>query len=197
MRLFPEPRDVTARPELRFDPANTEGKVFLGLIGADVKTDKRSGQRAARGGHLIGYGDDRHICTVAGSRAGKGRSLLINNMLTYPGSMIVVDPKGDLAVETAHHRSQSLKQRVIVLDPYEAGGDELAPFRGSFNPLKAVTPDDPDTAVVAASLIADALIVSSGERDPHWAETGKQFLEAVILHVACSSDFKDDDRRAG
>lgn len=194
IRRFPSPADIAANHDLRFDPANTDGKIFLGLIGAEVKTHKTTGQRAAFGGNLIGYGDDRHICTVAGNRAGKGRSLLINNLLTYPGSVIVVDPKGDLASETAHHRARSLGQRVVVLDPYAAGGEELAEFRGAFNPMRAVRAEDPDTAVVAASLIADALIVSSGERDPHWAETGKQFLEAVILHVATSPDFSDDDR---
>lgn len=193
-RRFPSSSDIAARPELRFDPENKDGKVFLGLVGAQVRADSETGQRAAFGGTLIGYGDDRHVCTVAGNRAGKGRSLLINNLLTYHGSAIVIDPKGDLAAETAHHRATALGQRVVVLDPYAAGGEELASYRSSFNPLRSVSDADPDTAVVAASLIADALIVSSGERDPHWAETGKQFLEAVILHVATAPDFSDDER---
>lgn len=52
-------------------------------------------------GHLIGLEDDRHIITVAGSRSGKGVSMIIPNLLFYRGSVLVIDPKGELASITA------------------------------------------------------------------------------------------------
>ena len=46
---------------------------------------------------MIGWKDDRHALTVAGTRAGKGASLIVPNLLLYPGSVLAIDPKGELA----------------------------------------------------------------------------------------------------
>ncbi len=68
-------------------------------------------------GRLIGRADDRHMITVAGARAGKSSTVLIPNLKRYPGSCIVLDPKGELARATAARRTE-LGQRVFVLDPF-------------------------------------------------------------------------------
>src|SRR3990172_9445681 len=52
----------------------------------------------------VGYGDDRHVCLVSGSRGGKGTSSIINNLCLWPGSVVVVDPKGENATVTAARR---------------------------------------------------------------------------------------------
>ena len=58
-------------------------------------------------GRYVGHADDRHILTVAGSRAGKGVSLIVPNLLHWPGSCIAIDPKGELATITASRRSSA------------------------------------------------------------------------------------------
>ena len=73
-----------------------------------------------------GWSDNRHVVTVAGSRAGKGTSAIIPNLLRYTGSVVCVDPKGENASVTAAHRGSSgtgeygkgLGQDVYVLDPF-------------------------------------------------------------------------------
>ena len=57
-----------------------------------------------RDGRLIGWNDDRHVMTIAGSRAGKGVSLIVPNLLLYEGSALVIDPKGENARITAGRR---------------------------------------------------------------------------------------------
>ena len=42
----------------------------------------------------ISYKGDRHLLTVAPTRAGKGTTQIIPNLLTYEGSTLVIDPKG-------------------------------------------------------------------------------------------------------
>ena len=60
-----------------------------------------------------------HATLVAGSRSGKGRSIIVPNLLGgYQGSALVVDPKGELANLTATFRA-ALGQRVAVLDPFQ------------------------------------------------------------------------------
>lgn len=78
-----------------------------------------------RGGRLVGWKDDRHVMTIAGSRAGKGVSLIIPNLLLYEDSALVIDPKGENARITARRRgteADGLGQDVYVLDPFGVSG---------------------------------------------------------------------------
>jgi type IV secretion system protein VirD4 len=136
-------------------------------------------------GRAVGHDDDRHIVTVAGSRAGKGRSAIVPNLLRWPGSCVVNDPKGENATLSAAIRSQRPGHRVAVVDPCHAASvpDDL---RVSFNPLDLID-GDADDAIDIASAIGDAMMVDSGDgKDVHWTESARQILEALILHVATS-----------
>jgi type IV secretion system protein VirD4 len=67
-------------------------------------------------GRYLGYLDDRSLVTIAGARAGKTSTVLEPNLYLYPGSMLVLDPKGELS-RTAHLR-RALGHQVFVLDPF-------------------------------------------------------------------------------
>lgn len=75
-------------------------------------------------GHPVGSRDDRHVLIVCGNRGGKGVSYLVPNLLTWPGSVLVIDPKGGNAMVTARRRGQGsayakgMGQTVHILDPY-------------------------------------------------------------------------------
>jgi type IV secretion system protein VirD4 len=124
--------------------------------------------------------DDRHVVTVAGSRAGKGRSLILPNLATWPGSVVAIDPKGELAAKTARWRAQGLKQQVYVLDPYGVSG-----FKGqSYNPLSDLDPAA-KTFLDDLSLVADALILDD-PKDRHWTDAAKNLVRTIILYMYAS-----------
>lgn len=137
-------------------------------------------------GDPTGIEDNRHIVTVAGSRAGKGTSLIVPNLLSYPGSVVVIDPKGENAALTARHRATFSNHRVIVLDPFnEARQPEE--LRGAYNPLDLIDPLA-DDAIDLAGALASALVMRSNDKDAHWDESAKQIIEALILHVCETED---------
>lgn len=144
---------------------------------------------------LIGIADNRHVLSVAGSRAGKSVQL-VGNLIHYKGSVLVIDPKGELASTTAVRRGkgsekiEGLDQKVVVLDPFNRTAPWVEPYRASFNPLTLLQPDS-ETIVEDAGLIADALVVSSSSGDPHFDDSARNFIEGVLLHVASSSIYKD------
>jgi type IV secretory pathway TraG/TraD family ATPase VirD4 len=111
----------------------------------------------------IGYRDDRHICLVSGSRGGKGTSIIINNLCFWPGSAVVIDPKGENATVTAARRGQGgahcegLGQAVHVLDPFKAAQVDDS-YRSAFNPLDALDPQA-EESIDEASRLANALVV--------------------------------------
>lgn len=176
---FEDPSAIGASASLRYEPH----KLFLGVIGAAVSRAS-NGERFAQGGQLVGVADDRHVITVAGSRAGKGRAAIIPNMLRYAGSVLAIDPKGELALATAAVRA-GLGQRVCVLDPFGTTGAACEAYRAGFNPLALMRPD---SMIEDAVLIADALVVSGGN-DPHWDESARTLIEGVILEVATAERF--------
>lgn len=132
--------------------------------------------------HIFMADDDRHLVTIAGSRAGKGRSLIIPNLLSYPGSAICIDPKGENAAVTARYRHDVLKQDVVILDPFGVLKDtpSVKEFRGSFNPFEWIRGDDPE-AIDDVNSLADAIIVRDSDKDPHWNESARAFLKGVML----------------
>lgn len=156
------PEEIATAPSLAWDPT----KILLGQVN----------------GTAIGIGDDRHMVTVAGSRAGKGVSAIVPNLILYEGSVLAIDPKAELAAITARRRAEGLGQKVFVLDPFHRAPDWVAPYKASYNPLSILKPDSL-TIVEDAGLIADALVIAGGT-DPHWDDSARNFIEGLVLHVA-------------
>lgn len=132
-------------------------------------------------GRLIGRDDDRHMVTVAGSRAGKSSTVLIPNLRRYPGSVVVLDPKGELARATAAHRAR-MGQRVFVLDPFGETGVPTA----SHNPFSELGMGKPEHVAADAAQLADALIVGNA-KDPHWTDSAKNLVRGMVLHLLDTS----------
>lgn len=138
----------------------------------------------------IGWDDDRGFLTVAGSRSGKGRSAIIPNLLTWPGSALVIDPKGTNAAVTAARRGQGggrvtafLGQDVYVVDPFR-----IVPgvTPSSFNPLAAIDVASSEFAEEIA-LLADALVVQEADGDSsHWDESARILLSGLLTYLVKS-----------
>ena len=170
------PDNILASNLLNYDPDNPGAKILIGAMG-----DK-----------LIGIEDDRHVLTVAGSRAGKSVTL-IGNLAFYRGSVLATDPKGELASKTAKRRA-ALGQKVYVLDPFGRANGAAQSFRAAYNPMTVLRLDNP-YIVEDAALIADGLVIRSAqEKDPHWDESAKTFITGVLLYVATSDLFRDTER---
>lgn len=149
-----------------------------------------------KAGRYYGHKDDRHVLTVAGSRAGKGVSLVIPNLLLWPGSALVIDPKGELATLTASRRSASGSPwavpmtpgqgEVYALDPFErVTGDARQFAHAAFNPMAEL---DPATGpgLDLAYQIADALIIQSEGDGAHWTQGALALLRVLILYVSAT-----------
>lgn len=141
----------------------------------------------------IGYADDRHVCLVSGSRGGKGTTVILNNLISWPGSVVCIDPKGENATIAATRRgpgstyASGMGQAVHVLDPFRTA-DVPDDLRSRFNPLDTIDPES-DEAIDEAARIADALIVPN-DKDPFWSESARSLLKGVILHVLSDEAFE-------
>jgi type IV secretion system protein VirD4 len=104
-------------------------------------------------------------------------SLIIPNLALWPGSCLVLDPKGELARKTARARRQSHGQQVIVLDPFDVSGQPSA----SCNLLDAIDLESP-RVVADMHLLLESLIITSGASDgDHWAAGARELVMALCL----------------
>ncbi len=158
-----------------------DGEVWLGRSASD---------------HLVplGFCDDRHVCLVSGSRGGKGTTSIVNNLILWPGSICVVDPKGENATITAARRGKGsthckgFGQAVKVLDPFKAAQVDDS-LRGRFNPLDALDPANEET-IDEAGRIADAVVVIHESNDPFWDESARAMVKGLILHILTAPEYE-------
>src|SRR6202049_3777032 len=151
--------------------------------------------RSGREGRMpLGYLDDRHVCLVGGSRGGKGTTSIIPALVTWPGSICVVDPKGENATITASRRGsgsshcQGLGQAGPGLDPFRHAQVDDS-LRGRFNPLDALDPAKEET-IDEVGRIADAVVVIHESNDPFWDESARAMVKALILHVLTAPEYE-------
>lgn len=153
-------------------------------------------------GQGVAFRDNRHVLICGGTRGGKGVSFIVPNLCVWPGSMVVIDPKGENAMVTARRRAggsvycEGLGQHVRILDPTGGVGrpdDGFADLKASYNPLTLIDADKAESIDIAAR-IADALIVSEGAKEPYWDDAGRGLLKFLILHVATSAEIAAKDR---
>jgi len=125
----------------------------------------------------IRYRDDRHLITIGPNGSGKSRRVLVPNLVELTHwSIVVVDPKGDLAAMTSKHR-EDRGSKIVRLNPF----DVLKLGSDGFNPLAALEPKDEDFPDDAMGL-AEALIRIEGH-DPHWSASAQEIVCALIMYV--------------
>ncbi|TCT01976.1 conjugal transfer protein TraG [Aquabacter spiritensis] len=115
-----------------------------------------------------------HVLCFAPTRSGKGVGLVVPSLLTWPGSAIVHDIKGENWQLTAGFRARH--GRVLLFDPTNAKS-------AAYNPLLEVRRGKWEVRDVQN--IADILVDPEGslEKRNHWEKTSHALLVGAILHV--------------
>ena len=125
-------------------------------------------------GDYLRHDGPEHVLCFAPTRSGKGVGLVVPTLLTWPGSCIVHDIKGENWTLTAGFRAKH--GRVLLFDPTNAKSS-------AYNPLLEVRQGEWEVRDVQN--IADILVDPEGslDRRNHWEKTSHSLLVGAILHV--------------
>ena len=153
--------------------SHPEPRIFLG------RSKKRFDSRPRN----VGVLSDTHMVTFGMPGAGKSVFVLYNNCSIWPGSMLVLDPKGELARNTISARTNH-HSRCRILDPY--GVEELRghhdALKCGFNPLAEIDLKEPGAAGIINGIAEGCVIPSSDSSHSYWTEGSQLILAGTIAH---------------
>ena len=131
-------------------------------------------------GYLRHDGPD-HVMAFAPTRSGKGVGLVVPTLLSWPGSAVIHDIKGENWALTAGWRSRF--SHCLLFNPTD-------PASAKYNPLLEVRRGINEVRDVQN--IADVLVDPEGalERRNHWEKTSHSLLVGAILHVLYAEEDK-------
>ena len=134
-------------------------------------------KRAASG--AIRYSGPKHLITIGPPGSGKSAGLVVPNVADLPRSMLIIDPKGEIAAITAKARARLGK--VVVLNPFGIFADELPHLKSQgFNVMAGLDPRSDDFADDAAAL-AEALITIENDHQKFFPLSARNIMTALIM----------------
>lgn len=123
-------------------------------------------------------GHENTILVAAPSGAGKGVGIVVPNLLAYPGSIIVTDPKGENYAITRRYRATRGKVWCLNLMNLDASCH--------FNPMEGFIRVGTAHMVDDCEALAELMLPRDRRADSHWHLKSKAYLAGLILFVVLS-----------
>lgn len=132
------------------------------------------------GRRWLRFGGQQFVLLAAPTRSGKGVSVVVPNLLTFGGSVVVLDIKQENYALTAGYR-QSMGQSVYLFNPFS---EDKVTCR--YNPLDYVR-DDLEFRVGDILALGNILYPSSGKsadgKDSFWYDQARNLFLGLVLLV--------------
>jgi type IV secretion system protein VirD4 len=130
-----------------------------------------------KGEYLKYYGQD-FLMTAAGTRSGKGTSLVIPNLLTYPDSVVVEDIKEENFLYTSGYR-RACGHETYLWAPFSEDGRSHA-----YNPLEYIAGRPAYARVGDVMTIGEHLYPSNVDaRLKYWNDNARNLFIGIVLYL--------------
>jgi type IV secretion system protein VirD4 len=156
---------------------------------ANERELKRHGFRSAsgivvgrKGGRFLTFDGSEHVLVEAPTRSGKGTGIVIPNLLTWQGSVVVLDVKRENYDASAGFRAH-YGQQVFLFNPTDREGRTAR-----YNPLAYIDRADPDDVIIELQKIATMLFIAPERGEAFWANGARTGFAGVGAWLAETSD---------
>ena len=135
-----------------------------------------------KGGRFLTFGGSEHVLVEAPTRSGKGTGVVIPNLLTWQGSVVVLDVKRENFDASAGFRAH-YGQQVFLFNPTDRQARTAR-----YNPLAYIDRSDPDDVIIELQKIATMLFVAPDRGEAFWANGARTGFAGVGAWLAETSD---------
>ena len=129
-------------------------------------------------GKFLTFGGPEHVIVEAPTRSGKGVGIVIPNLLTWQGSVVVLDVKRENYEATAGFRAH-YGQDVFLFNP-----TNRLRRTARYNPLSYIDRSDPDDVIIELQKIATMLFVAPEHGEAFWANGARTGFTGVGAYLA-------------
>ena len=132
-------------------------------------------------GRPIYFARNESLFSIGGPGTGKTECQVLPNLLSYAGSAVVLDVKGELWEKTAAYRARHFGP-VYRFAPTDPAGRSHR-----YNPFDFIG-TDPEKAATDCEVFSFQVVTPTpGHHDPYWENRGRDFLWAMAMIVALRS----------
>ncbi|CAG9255044.1 type IV secretory system conjugative DNA transfer family protein [Paraburkholderia caribensis] len=129
-------------------------------------------------GEYLKYRGQDFLMLAAGTRSGKGVSMVIPNLLTYPDSVVVEDIKEENYLYTSGYR-RKCGQATYLWSPFSENGRSHA-----YNPLEFIQRRSPYTRVGDVLTVGEHLYPSNVDaRLKYWNDNARNLFTGIVLYL--------------
>ena len=168
LALFLKPSRRSLHGDARFASAREIRKAGL--------TGNRGIIVGKKGSGYLMFDGSQHVLLSAPTRSGKGVSVVIPNLLTWPESCVVLDIKRENWDITSGYR-RKYGQRCYLFNP---GASDGRTHR--YNPLRYIS-EDPGKRIDDIQKIANMIFPDVQGTDPIWTATPRSLFLGVVLFL--------------
>ena len=135
-------------------------------------------------GEILRFPGQQFVLLAAPTRSGKGVGVVIPNLLTYTGSVVVLDIKQENYNITAGYRNSVLGQETWLFNPFaedrEPDTGRADPRTHRYNPLSSIT----DGVFRVGDILAIGnAIWPTGGKDAFWNDNARNLFLAIVLFL--------------
>jgi len=135
-----------------------------------------------KGRRFLTFGGSEHVLVEAPTRSGKGIGIVIPNLLTWAGSVVVLDVKRENYDASAGFRAH-YGQQVFLFNPTDRAGRTAR-----YNPLAYIDRSDPDDVIIELQKIATMLFLAPERGEAFWANGARTGFAGVGAWLAETSN---------
>ena len=132
-----------------------------------------------------------HVLCCAPTRSGKGVGHIVPTLLTWNGSVVVTDIKGENWDLTAGYRKNLLDNKVFMFKPTARGSCHYNPF----DEIRIGTTNEMGDLQNITKILVDPTGKGSEGANSHWVNNAWDLLQGVALHLLYEMRFHESKNK--
>ncbi|APW64297.1 Conjugal transfer protein TraG (plasmid) [Paludisphaera borealis] len=178
-RLPPDPVPILSAATSLFSPQVEAAEAVNRFMAA-------AGFGIHRGGKLIRIPDYIHSAVFSPAGGGKNVGFVTPTLLSHPGNIAIIDPKGESFKAAAAWRKKRFGKKAYRLDPFEMFGTSH-----TLNPFDFIDPKKEDFLDQCRDFANPLIIRPPNDQHPHFSDMAELNLVGLTAFtIACETDKK-------